>query len=596
MIIQGLSYDKILDRVRETCGTSRALLLDKQDIHNIANEYGVTQTSCRHPEDSTSVRLIVEELKEAGELLYFKDQGIRDPHNPNIKEKEFILGFMKKGQEIYLSNQLESMHKIKVCMDSTHCISQYSGYQLTTVMTVSDLNEGFPVAFLISSTVNTDIVKAFLIKVKDRIGSVNACIFMSDDDPLFRNAWEASMIGDIPPLYLNCSWHTDRNFRKSIASKIRAPTAEKAIIYQMIRALMDEPEEGEFQKQCEGFLTYLLAAGFHEFHDYFQTHYLSKARVKLWPKCYRTNVTLHTNNHLENMHKVLKYIYLNGKKVKRLDHTLIALEKMVSDKLHKRLIDLMKNRTVRRNVPHFSERHRQGTQLGVVQVNQGLFHVQSGSYKNKEYIVQTCDLTCNTCRERCPYCSVCKCMYVCSCEDNDEGRKSVCKHIHAVVEFMKNNKCQLNTPKDATAEIEMLQEVVSSAIHTDLVNEERHENDEILARIGAKYKNATDPQVKKSVDKLLKKALAVLDAGTTGSTSKFPVDMNTVKEPSNKKIVKQDRLYSTKKKRKQTDEGAGFTKPSAKVRCEIGESLARDSSDILIPVVSRGEVEYEHEY
>ena len=53
---------------------------------------------------------------------------------------------------------------------------------------------------------------------------------------------------------------------------------------------------------------------------------------------------------------------------------------------------------------------------------------------------------------------------------------------------------------------------------------------------------------------------------------------------------------STKRKRKETGEGAGFTKPSAKVRCEIGESLARGSSDILIPVVSSGDVGYECEY
>ena len=43
------------------------------------------------------------------------------------------------------------------------------------------MNESFPVALLISSTVNMDIVKAFLVKVKDCVGTVKASIFMSDD-------------------------------------------------------------------------------------------------------------------------------------------------------------------------------------------------------------------------------------------------------------------------------------------------------------------------------------------------------------------------------------------------------------------------------
>lgn len=59
---------------------------------------------------------------------------------------------------------------LQVCMDSTHCISQYAGFQLTTLMITNDCNQGFPVAFLISSTVNEEIVKAFLAKVKENVG------------------------------------------------------------------------------------------------------------------------------------------------------------------------------------------------------------------------------------------------------------------------------------------------------------------------------------------------------------------------------------------------------------------------------------------
>lgn len=71
---------------------------------------------------------------------------------------------------------------------------------------------------------------------------------MSDDDPLLRNAWDATMSLEIPVKYLNCSWHTDRAFIKNIASKIRAPSKEKLAENQMLRVLIDETGEGESHK------------------------------------------------------------------------------------------------------------------------------------------------------------------------------------------------------------------------------------------------------------------------------------------------------------------------------------------------------------
>lgn len=599
MITQGVSFDKILDQVRETSGRNRSSILERGDIQNIARDYGLQQIQSRHPDDSTSVRFILQEFREANELLFFKDQGVIDSEYPNIGVEELALGFMKRGQECWLSSHLTNTKKLYVCMDSTHCISQYAGYQLTTLMVVNDCNQGFPIAFLISSTVNEEIVKTFLLSLKERVGLLNADVFLSDDDPIYRNAWKRSMSELRTPIFLNCSWHTDRTFRKSIASKITAPTSEKAVIYQMVRALMDEPDEQAFKQECQGFLKYLLEAGFSAFHEYFRKCYLVEDRVRLWPKCYRNSVTISTNNHLESMHRVLKYVYFHGKKVKRLDYAILSLEKMINDKLYSRMIDLLKNRTVRRNNPHFAERHRQGNDLEVIQKDQGVFLVSSASYVNKVYDVKTCDLACQTCRERCPYCSVCKCMYSCSCEDNDEGRRNICKHIHAVVVFV--SKSESNKENDAGKEVEMLHEIVcGEASGNKSVLEEELEKltSKTMLNLVPMYKNIKDIQIVKSVDSLLTKAISIMNAATQlpGNISSFPVDVNTVKEPSNKNCERQDRFYSTKKKRKQTDEGAGFRKPSTKVRLDIKECLTRHEDDISIPVVSGGDIEYEHCY
>lgn len=66
-------------------------------------------------------------------------------------------------------------------------------------------------------------------------------------------------------------------------------------------------------------------------------------------------------------------------------------------------------------------------------------------------------MTCVECRERGPYCGLCRCMYSCSCKD-DEGRQNICKHVHAVVTFQKEKIPP--KPKDVNEDIQMLQEIV----------------------------------------------------------------------------------------------------------------------------------------
>jgi len=47
--------------------------------------------------------------------------------------------------------------------------------------------------------------------------------------------------------------------------------------------------------------------------------------------------------YLKSFHKILKHIYLVGKKVKRLDKTINAVLKLARDSFYKRLIKIAKN-------------------------------------------------------------------------------------------------------------------------------------------------------------------------------------------------------------------------------------------------------------
>ncbi|KAK3895616.1 hypothetical protein Pcinc_000539 [Petrolisthes cinctipes] len=112
MIMQGIEYHKILERVRETSGRNRTSILEK-DIENIIAAYGLSVNQSRHSDDSTSVCLIAQDMKDAGELLYFKDQGELDPQNTEIPSEEFVLAFMKEGQQLMFSEQLKNTEKLQ---------------------------------------------------------------------------------------------------------------------------------------------------------------------------------------------------------------------------------------------------------------------------------------------------------------------------------------------------------------------------------------------------------------------------------------------------------------------------------------------------
>lgn len=59
MILQGISHNKILDRVQESAGSNEAALLERKDTENTVSQFGLTQEHIQHPEDSMNVCLFV---------------------------------------------------------------------------------------------------------------------------------------------------------------------------------------------------------------------------------------------------------------------------------------------------------------------------------------------------------------------------------------------------------------------------------------------------------------------------------------------------------------------------------------------------------
>ena len=592
MIMQGISYDKILDRVRETSAGKRTCLLEKQDIRNIAEQGGLDKTHRMHKEDAASVRLIIQEMSTKNEVLLFEDQV-----EGNSKD-EFVFCFSTLDQQQYVESNLIEGSKYLICMDSTHGISHYEGWQLTTLMVISNLNKGFPIAFMVSSTVNTAIVTKFLQSFKNRYGNINAEIFMSDDDSIYRNSWKTVMeTENCPTQYLLCSWHVDRAIRENMRKKLKASMQDKVNVYRLFRVLLDEPVKENFELKLKNFLKYLEEAGYDDFRVYLQKYYLCDSRKQLWAKCFRPAASLNTNNHLESMHRTLKYVFLDGKKVKRLDDTLYAIRKMVKVLLHRRLIDLTRKRFA---TPDMLKKHMIGKELEVIQVEQGCYEVDSGTYHDKSYTVLVSQLSCSDCQIRCPECRVCICMFSCNCEDNSNGTRFICKHIHAVNHKMEG-KIYPAPPKSSTEEIANLSEHMNK-IESPLEQVKNELYDAIEILLSKIEKNTSDDNLDglKTATTLVKKASGALDTISKIPSSKaFAVDARTAKEPINTKLVRQDRFRSTKKRKSESTERSdirNFKKPSNAMREELNRLLLAPTMTGEVLLVSEGLVGQEHDY
>lgn len=107
---------------------------------------------------------------------------------------------------------------------------------------------------------------------------------------------------------------------------------------------------------CHNFISSLLAdSDTLDFGLYFQEHY--SKNIQEWAYCYRLHCGIDTNMHVERMHRTLKYIYLNGKIVKRLDKSIHVLMKFVRDQLFERIIVINKGK-ISTKIKNLRARHK----------------------------------------------------------------------------------------------------------------------------------------------------------------------------------------------------------------------------------------------
>ncbi|GBN87583.1 hypothetical protein AVEN_99720-1 [Araneus ventricosus] len=285
-----------------------------------------------------------------------------------------------------------------------------------------------------------------------------------------------------------------------------------------------------------------------EFGQYFFEYYVKN--VKSWAYCYRLHAGVNTNMHIERMHKTLKYIYLLGKSVQRLDKVIHAIMRFLRDKLFDRLIVLNKCKLTNK-LKDLRKRHKTSLSMSVsvVQTTEG-WNICSQN-NDEMYAVTQINIVCQ-CLLKCENCQACIHQYSCTGLDSSV-RWNVCKHIHYICHFNKDKSfllCQRDNELDIR-ELSFEKDVIVDELgrrYSPIRIGMNDRREALKLKLNAMVDTLNSEEEIQAFVKNFASVKPTIDAIRLHNAEIPPLPHNKEIIPVNKKIIPQRRLFSTKKK------------------------------------------------
>jgi hypothetical protein len=251
-ISQKIPFDDIINEIRDTVTEEkmeRMHLLTRKDLFNIEKLYNLNN-SVRHSSDYVSVEAWISEIQENvcdSVIRFYKGQGQLNSPYCELRTEDFLLIIMNDAQ-------LETLKKYGsdcICIDSTHGLNAYN-FELTTLMVLDELRQGFPCLFAFSNRSDNVVFKIVFTVLRQALGvSATPRVFMSDMAENFYIAW-SDVMGPVE-FRLFCSWHVLRAWKKNVNSKIKK-TEKQLSVHATLRILLEELDETAFEKMLENFI------------------------------------------------------------------------------------------------------------------------------------------------------------------------------------------------------------------------------------------------------------------------------------------------------------------------------------------------------
>ncbi|KAJ8913351.1 hypothetical protein NQ315_008741, partial [Exocentrus adspersus] len=435
----GVSSDRILKDARNLKNgeePSKLNLITRNDLHNLAYRKNVDKT--RHSNDFVAISIKVNEWNSNGKNYAFLFKQMGETH-PVLKSSDFAVAFMNGVME----RRFREFGRI-VCIDGTHGLSKYKGWELTTLLVKDETKAGFPVAFMVSNRKDQIMQEVFLGALKKRMDNVEGKVLteyiMSDDDIKYHNAWIKTMGNN--PKRLICAWHVIKNWNIQGRKKLKGQGMQKSMKKEMKKFLTASSIE-LFQKYTNEYFSQLKEENEKEFLIYLQQHYFkSQERIESWAYCYRSEVGINTNMALESLNRYIKKENLKAVGYIRLERLLDILEEVVDDKMWKRIVSFKRPHRNTYQGRAVVKAHKKAEKVKENVEEKGLGHFSVLSSSGDKYYNILYKKVCITsnCREMfCEACLVCIHKYSCECVEY-LVKGITCKHVHAVAMFEKEKQ------------------------------------------------------------------------------------------------------------------------------------------------------------
>ncbi|XP_065207758.1 uncharacterized protein LOC135836704 [Planococcus citri] len=429
---QNVSKHVILEDIRNSCGKQlrREHIITLKDIDNIATKYNITTSEGRADYTKTNNHLTIDELqKEPNSLiLFYKPRGkAMNKELRFLNKNDFVLIVMNSAQ----ADVLKNYGKEVICIHGTTGFTD-DDFNLFSLVVLDDIHEAFPCALLVSNRTDEEIFTFFYKTIKEKLGIINSKVFMSDMADEIYNSW-VNVMGSVE-LRLYCSWYVDIAWKDRLKHIKNAEKRKN--VHEYLKTLLYELDENKFADLLEEAVdVFQNDEYFEEFGAYFISNFAETA--KHWAYCYRKNTVINTTNpSIERMHKKIKYLYLKGREVGNLDQSMYFLIRFIRHKLFDRLTVLYKKK-VSQKMKILRKRHADWKTVQVTSENDDLESFLATS-NDKAYRVVRNIFKCN-CKMFCSECQTCIHHYLCTCSDN-AVEWNMCRHIHAVSQFVNNNE------------------------------------------------------------------------------------------------------------------------------------------------------------
>lgn len=466
-LAQNVPFSDILNDVRDGVlddSAQRLKLLSKKELNKFLQKYNLTREAALS--DGFNLEAWINEMRiESNVIRAFKPVGSTLQGYKELELNDFFLIVARDCQIA----ALKKFGKFLICFDWIKGKNSCDNH-LFILTVIDELNESYPCAFLYTNRCDRSIITIFF-KMIHSLCSVKPKYFMTDIAEYFYDAW-GSVFDTRKTRLLYCNWHLDKAWRTAL---IDLPHEKQIQVYRNLKVIMTENDREVFKSMCQSVLNELsedeqtksFAVYFKRFID----------DPKPWARCYRICGHLRVCTALENMHMVLKCLYVGAGKVLSPDKSIYVLMKYLRDIHYDRAYPFLPKRDqpIKCNTDHLFSQHKSisNARVSIIYKSNKTWIVSLGKCPSRLYEVSLNKEDCN-CQLICRECSFCIHYLRCACVDSSI-KWNMCGHIHSVGRFLKAQKTSIITEEVCGQDLEFTAAFDDSNVLEEVIIEEKND-------------------------------------------------------------------------------------------------------------------------